>query len=62
MRGALGINNIGLVARVLMLKNNPTFDEEEIVKWQTLQVSALSIASSSGRLLTGTLLSAIQSF
>lgn len=48
-----GINNVGLVARALLLKSNPTLDEEENVRWQTLQVSAMSIASCFGRILIG---------
>ena len=48
-----GINNVGLMARALVLKNNPSPDEQENVKWQTLQVSTLSIASCIGRILIG---------
>ena len=48
-----GINNVGLMARALVLKDNPSPDEEEYVKWQTLQVSTLSIASCIGRILIG---------
>ena len=41
------------MARALVLKDNPSPNEEEYVKWQTLQVSALSIASCIGRILIG---------
>ena len=41
------------MARALVLKNNPSPDEQENVKWQTLQVSTLSIASCIGRILIG---------
>lgn len=52
-RNSSGINNVGLMARALALKDNPGLDEEENVKWQTLQVSTLSIASCAGRILIG---------
>jgi len=45
------------MARALILKDNANLDEREKMKWQTLQVSALSIASCVGRILIGTRLS-----
>ena len=45
------------MARALALKDNPGLGEEENVKWQTLQVSTLSIASCIGRILIGIFLS-----
>ena len=44
------------MARALALKGNTSLDERENAKWQTLQVSTLSIASCIGRILIGTLL------
>jgi len=41
------------MARALALKDNASPDERENVKWQTLQVSTLSIASCVGRILIG---------
>jgi MFS family permease len=41
------------MACALALKDNPDAGEEENVKWQTLQVSTLSIASCIGRILIG---------
>jgi MFS family permease len=52
-RGSPGINNVGLMARALALKDNADAGEEENVRWQTLQVSTLSIASCVGRILIG---------
>ena len=48
-----GINNVGLMARALALKGNVRPDEEEHVRWQTTQVSTLSVASCIGRILIG---------
>ena len=53
-----GINNVGLMARALVVKNHPsTRDEKEDAKWQTLQVLTLSIASCIGRISIGICLS-----
>lgn len=41
------------MARALVLKGNASSNEEENVKWQTLHVSTLSIASCFGRILIG---------
>lgn len=41
------------MARALVLKDDPSPDEQENIKWQTLQVSTLSIASCIGRILIG---------
>ena len=45
------------MTRALALKDNASPDERENVKWQTLQVSTLSIASCLGRILIGISLS-----
>ena len=41
------------MARALALKDGASPDEGENVKWQTIQVSTLSIASCTGRVLIG---------
>jgi len=41
------------MARALALKDDTNPDEQENVKWQTLQVSTFSIASCIGRILIG---------
>jgi len=51
--GIMWINNVGLMARALALKDATNLDEQENVKWQTLQVSTFSIASCIGRILIG---------
>jgi hypothetical protein len=61
-RDSLGINNVGLMARALVLKDGASPDEQEYMKWQTLQVSAFSIASCIGRVLIGTYLPEVQVF
>jgi len=47
------------MARALVLKDNASPDEQENVKWQTLQVSTLSIASCIGRILIGNCLARV---
>ena len=41
------------MARALALKGGASPDEQDNAKWQTLQVSTLSIASCIGRILIG---------
>ena len=41
------------MARALAFKGGARPDEQETVKWQTLQVSSMSIASCIGRILIG---------
>ena len=50
------------MARALALKDNASPDERENVKWQTLQVSTLSIASCIGRIVIGICLSELPLF
>jgi len=50
------------MARALVLKDNTSPDERENMKWQALQVSALSIASCIGRILIGIHLYGVFSF
>lgn len=52
-RNSQGINNVGLMARALLLKHDTNPGDRENAKWQTLQVSTLSIASCVGRILIG---------
>lgn len=44
---------MGLMARALTLKHDASPDNQEHAKWQTLHVSAFSIASCIGRILIG---------
>lgn len=48
-----GMNNVGLMARALTLKHGASPDDQELMKWQALHVSTLSIASCVGRVLIG---------
>ena len=48
------------MARALALKGGASPDERENVKWQTLQVSSMSIASCIGRILIGIFLLGVQ--
>jgi len=50
------------MARALVLKDDTSPDERENVRWQTLQVSTLSIASCIGRILIGICLSELPLF
>lgn len=49
--GVMWMNNVGLMARALALEHGA--DDRELMKWQTLHVSTLSIASCVGRFLIG---------
>lgn len=55
-RKLLGINNVGLMARALASAGATIPDEQELIKWQTLQVSTLSVGSCIGRILIGSCL------
>ena len=48
-----GINNVGLVAQSLYAKGSPVYDEVESYKFQTLQVSAVSVMNCVGRISIG---------
>ena len=61
-RNFSGINNLGLIARALALKDGATPNEQEHAKWQTLQVSTMSIANCLGRVSIGIYLPEVQSF
>lgn len=52
--GLMWINNVGLVAQSLYAKNTPVYDEVESFKFQTLQVSAVSVMNCLGRITIGT--------
>jgi len=51
--GLMWINNVGLVAQSLYAKNFPVYDEVESFKFQTLQVSAVSVMNFVGRICIG---------
>ena len=48
-----GINNVGLVAQSLYAKAAPVYDEVESFKFQTSQVSAVSVTNCMGRISIG---------
>lgn len=50
------------MARALALKDGANPSEEENAKWQTIQVSTLSIASCIGRILIGSDPSTVECF
>ena len=50
-----GINNVGLIAQSLYAKNIPVYDEVDSFKFQTLQVSAVSVMNCVGRIFIGEL-------
>lgn len=47
------INNVGSISQALFAKGNTEFDEFESAKWQSMQVSILSIANCLGRIFIG---------
>jgi len=49
------INNIGSISQALSAENNPDYDEVEAAKWQSIQVSTISIGNFSGRIIIGLL-------
>ncbi|KAL5508642.1 hypothetical protein ACEPAH_6261 [Sanghuangporus vaninii] len=51
--GLMYINNVGLIAQALFAKGDPDFDAIQSAKWQSLQVSIISIANCAGRILNG---------
>ncbi|KAI5117521.1 hypothetical protein M0805_009529 [Coniferiporia weirii] len=51
--GLMYINNVGSISQALFAKGNPDFDEIESAKWQSMQVSIISIANCLGRILSG---------
>jgi MFS family permease len=58
---ASDINNVGSIAQALLAHNNPTYDEAESAIWQAAQVSAISLASFSGRILIGIVADTVKS-
>ncbi|KAF8505422.1 MFS general substrate transporter [Russula emetica] len=51
--GLMYINNAGSIAQALLAHRKPDYDEAESAIWQAAQVSAISLASFSGRILIG---------
>ncbi|KAH9963274.1 major facilitator superfamily domain-containing protein [Russula dissimulans] len=49
----LYINNVGSMAQTLLVHDNPAYNEAESSAWQAAQVSALSLANFSGRVVIG---------
>lgn len=51
--GLLDINNVGSIAQALFAAGNPSYDHVESAKWQSMQVSIISIANCLGRIFSG---------
>lgn len=49
----IDINNVGSISQALFAQGNPDFDMIESAKWQSMQVSIISIANCGGRILSG---------
>jgi MFS family permease len=58
---ASDINNVGSIAQSLLAHSNPTYDEAESAIWQAAQVSAISLASFSARILIGIVADTVKS-
>lgn len=61
LRTAPDINNVGSITQALLAHSNPTYDEVESAIWQAAQVSTISLASFSGRILIGILADTVKS-
>jgi hypothetical protein len=48
------INNVGFMARSLYAHNKSQYDEAQALRWQTAQVSVISLTNFGGRILIGT--------
>jgi hypothetical protein len=57
----LDINNVGSIAQALLAHRKPDYDEAESAIWQAAQVSAISLASFSGRILIGIVADVVKS-
>ncbi|KAH7881863.1 major facilitator superfamily domain-containing protein [Phlebopus sp. FC_14] len=51
--GIMYINNVGSISQALYAKANPIYDDREALKWQSAQVSTVSIGNFAGRILIG---------
>lgn len=59
--GLMYINNAGSIAQALLAHLKPDYDEAESAVWQAAQVSAISLASFSGRILIGIVADTVKS-
>jgi len=57
----LDINNAGSIAQALLAHRKPDYDEAESAIWQAAQVSSISLASFSGRILIGIIADMVKS-
>ena len=48
------INNVGSMSRSLYAHNSSEYDEAQALRWQTAQVSVISLTNFGGRILIGT--------
>ncbi|SRR6266403_421510 len=55
------INNVGSIAQALLAHRKPDYDEAESAIWQAAQVSSISLASFSGRILIGIVADTVKS-
>ena len=53
LNAVLDINNAGSIAQALLAHSKPDYNEADSAIWQAAQVSAISLASFSGRILIG---------
>jgi hypothetical protein len=51
--GVMYINNVGSMSQALYAKESPAYDDVEASKWQTTQVSTISIMNCAGRIIIG---------
>lgn len=51
--GVMWINNVGSVAQALLAKGNPDYDDVESSRWQSIQVSTVSVMNFAGRICIG---------
>ncbi|EJD00756.1 MFS general substrate transporter [Fomitiporia mediterranea MF3/22] len=51
--GLMYINNVGSISQALFAQGDPDFDPVESAKWQSTQVSIISLANFIGRILSG---------
>jgi len=51
--GLMWINNVGSITQALLAKDNPVYDDIESSRWQSIQVSTVSIMNCTGRICMG---------
>lgn len=51
--GLMWINNVGSIVQALLAKDNPDYGDSESSRWQSIQVSTVSIMNCTGRIFVG---------